>query len=789
MAISHTETVCIKKLQDIISETSKSFYSYITENIHSQKISKRDISLLLESHFNENDFEKEFENHCRLSALILLLQQTAERRISKSLYPFLHASFENLPENFKDFLKLFSKYPAKKINNNTLNDIEKILEFPSDIIGSVYNKFSYNSYQQSYGQHFTQTAEVDILNAFCIRNKTLSVFDASCGAGVFLIRAFYFFQHFNNKTKSVNNDYNLAGVDISPVATYLSTINFLFRDKNNENNFPKIITENFIKIKAGKNIVNVDFPVDAIVGNPPFIRHEMMKEKREWQRLIKEEHHISHINGQSDLYIYFLIHAASLLKEGGRLGWVISASWLDVQFGSGLQRFLLEHFKIISIIDYQAKRSFDTASVNTVLLVIEKCVEPNRRKNHLVKLVRLYTEYDSIIDKIESEFRISYAIKFAERIENCIVNISEKDIQVEVIAQEQLELNSTIKGKYENGYWGAKYLRSPSIYKKIISRSGKSIFPLSEFVDVKYGIKTGANDFFYLMDETFKINALTDEEYGKIFGKKKKEHLKTWDIYGWYWSSLNGEHFIIEKEFVMPVFKTQKEANKLDVDIHKLKFVVLNCNVPKNLLKEKCKKILAYIEMAENEFSIHKRPSVSGRVLWYDLSSTFVKSDFIFPSKIGEKYRLIDNRKARIVCDKVNYAIIIKKEWKSYADELFLILNSITFRYFIDLFSRQLTGSQTLSDVDVNLLKKTLITHPVDFRNECNDIQGLLESIKSREQFSLSQEILQKDKFEIDLLIGKIIGLKESEVKELYKEAAVYVKNRQLKSDSLKTLQ
>ena len=58
-----------------------------------------------------------------------------------------------------------------------------------------------------------------------------------------------------------------------------------------------------------------------------------------------------------------------------------------------------------------------------------------------------------------------------------------------------------------------------------------------------------------------------------------------------------------------------------------------------------------YINFAENEFNIHRRPDVSTRKLWYDLTNTFSKDEFIFPSKIGEKYWLIDNRKAQVACD------------------------------------------------------------------------------------------------------------------------------------------
>jgi hypothetical protein len=302
---------------------------------------------------------------------------------------------------------------------------------------------------------------------------------------------------------------------------------------------------------------------------------------------------------------------------------------------------------------------------------------------------------------------------------------------------------------------------------------------------VKYGVKTGANDFFYLMDETLNALAFEEKEYRNIFGANKASYQEIWNTCGWFLSGLNGQHFIIEKEFVQPVFKTQKEADGLDVNICKLKFSILNCDVSKDELKEKNKKVLNYINFTEKEFNIQKRPSVSSRNLWYDLSSSFLIGDFIFPSKIGEKYRLIDNRKAKVVCDKVNYVITIKDEFKQYADTLFLILNSIYFRYCIDLFSRQLTGSQTLSDVDVNLLKKTQIPHPGVFTKNKINVTSIIKKLKLREQLPLSKEILQKDKFEIDAVILGSIGLDENDVNELYREASEYVEKRQLKSDSL----
>jgi methylase of polypeptide subunit release factors len=793
------ETACTKRLQDIISETASTLFKFIYKKQSSPQFLQSSLyAYLKENNFIENGQiinENKLENHLRLAALFLIIQELAIVKINNdfqnpaSANKLLDMVFLQLPEIFINFLNQLKGIFRENFTSQHFDSFHCIIHNPADIIGSVYNKFSFNEHQKNNGQHFTQSSEADILNAFCINKNTKTILDSSCGSGTFLLRAFYFLQYFHTELSEETLIGYLTGIDISPFAAYLTTVNLFLKRKNDFNAKEAILNENFLNLHPEDRIIKNNHlqHFDACLGNPPFIRHEEMDDKKEWLKLIKEEYGISYISGQSDLYIYFLIHTSFFLKEGARLGYVISASWLDVQFGSGLQKFLLNHFKIITIIDYQAKRSFETASVNTVLLVIEKCNNKNERNNNLIKFVRIKCPYENLIGGPESKTRIKEAIKFAVKIENFSENYFDKNIKAEVIQQHELENRSTISGKYSNGHWGAKYLRSPEIYNKIMAHSGNIFIPLSDIADVKYGIKTGANDFFYLIDETHKAQNLSPENYQKTFGQKKEIHQQTWNTSGWFLSGLNDQHFIIEKEFIIPVFKTQKEADKLDINIHKIKFVVLSCHLPKDILGSQRRKILDYINFAETEFSIHKRPSVTGRNLWYDLTNSFSKGEFIFPSKIGEKYRLIDNRKAQLVCDKVNYVIKIKEEFKQYTNELFLVLNSIFFRYFIDLFARQLTGSQTLSDVDVNLLKNTPIPHPAYFREHCKNVENLMKAIKSREQFPLSKEVLQEDKFKTDLAIFETIGLKENDVKQLYKEASAYVENRQIKSDSLKS--
>jgi hypothetical protein len=482
------------------------------------------------------------------------------------------------------------------------------------------------------------------------------------------------------------------------------------------------------------------------------------------------------------------MHTAAFLREGGRLGYVISSSWLDVSFGTGLQKFLLDHFKIVAIIDHQQTRSFETALVNTVILILEKCSDLKERIKNNIRFVKVTAEYEKLLGNYNDKDRVRRVEKWANDIENVQKDVANADYSIALVNQKDLEEFSTTDGKYENGNWGARYFRSPAIYHKLIKAGKGKLLPLHNFINVKYGIKSGANDFFYVVDETDKALNLSDNLYKLQFGIKHDadivNHKRIWDKYGWFFSEMNQQHYIIERFYTQPLFKNQKDANNLDVDLSHLKSRVIMCKDDKNKLSKFKNRLLHYIDEAEG-LDIHKRESIKGRNLWYDLSPYAVVGDFIFPSKIFEVYGLFDNRNAKIFCDKVNYAINVKEKYKEYSDTLFLLMNSISFRFLLDLFSRQMAGS--LSDIDVNVTEKTLLLNPTFLKGKKKQLDRILTSLKSRSPLPIHQEILQKDKRDLDILIFEAIGLTEKDVDELYQEASSYVRRKKKKTDSVIT--
>ena len=232
-----------------------------------------------------------------------------------------------------------------------------------EVIGQMYESLISPRERRRFGQFYTSPDVVDLINAFCIRNAEDRVLDPACGGGTFLVRAYYRKRELAGITEDTPTSHEqlldqLFGVDISAFPAQLSTINLAVRHLSDQGNYPRVARANFFDAQAGIHLYDIPLSgdsmrnvalgeVDAVVGNPPYIRQERINqsEKKRYGELFRAEWPAqTPFSGRSDIYAYFFSHGTHFLKPGGYLGFVTSIGWLDTDYGFKIQEFFLRNF-------------------------------------------------------------------------------------------------------------------------------------------------------------------------------------------------------------------------------------------------------------------------------------------------------------------------------------------------------------------------------------------------------------------------------------------------------------
>ncbi len=103
---------------------------------------------------------------------------------------------------------------------------------------------------------------------------------------------------------------------------------------------------------------------DCIIGNPPYIRQEKIKDLKP---LLQKQYH-DFYNSSSDIYTYFFALAFNLLKEKGFNAFITSNKYTRAKYGAKLREFLLKNTTIISYMELNALKVFESATVDASII-------------------------------------------------------------------------------------------------------------------------------------------------------------------------------------------------------------------------------------------------------------------------------------------------------------------------------------------------------------------------------------------------------------------------------------
>ncbi|WP_139899710.1 class I SAM-dependent DNA methyltransferase [Campylobacter jejuni] len=122
---------------------------------------------------------------------------------------------------------------------------------------------------------------------------------------------------------------------------------------------------------------------DLIIGNPPYIRQEELKELK--PHLAKN---YKVYKGTSDVYTYFYELGFNVLKDNGVLSYITSNKYTRAGYGEALREFLLKNVKVLEYTDLNGIKVFDSATVDTSIL----CFEKSKSKDNKFKYLALSNE-------------------------------------------------------------------------------------------------------------------------------------------------------------------------------------------------------------------------------------------------------------------------------------------------------------------------------------------------------------------------------------------------------------
>ncbi|MGL2833226.1 DUF7149 domain-containing protein [Helicobacter pylori] len=111
---------------------------------------------------------------------------------------------------------------------------------------------------------------------------------------------------------------------------------------------------------------------DCIIGNPPYIRQEQIKDIKP----LLEKQYQDFYNSTADIYTYFFALAFHLLKEKGFSAFITSNKYARAKYGTKLREWLLKKTILVSYMELNALKVFESAAVDTSIIHFIKQTPP-----------------------------------------------------------------------------------------------------------------------------------------------------------------------------------------------------------------------------------------------------------------------------------------------------------------------------------------------------------------------------------------------------------------------------
>lgn len=108
---------------------------------------------------------------------------------------------------------------------------------------------------------------------------------------------------------------------------------------------------------------------DAVVGNPPYVRIQVLK-KIHPNEVEYYSQHYSVALGNYDIYSVFVEKGFSLLNKNGLMGYILPSKFFVTDYGEPLRKLLSERKAVTAVIDFKHEQVFEGPTTYTCLLFL-----------------------------------------------------------------------------------------------------------------------------------------------------------------------------------------------------------------------------------------------------------------------------------------------------------------------------------------------------------------------------------------------------------------------------------
>lgn len=220
--------------------------------------------------------------------------------------------------------------------------------------------------RETNGAFFTPQVIVDFIIQCIHPSSKAKVIDISCGSGAFLLGILRYFKNTFNKSICDIVAENLFGVDLLDYNVRRSRILIMLYGLSNG----EVVEENSINVVCDNSLTRGwSHKYDAVIGNPPYVKFQDMKDDTRDLLLSKFE---TTSFGTFNLYFAFFEIGYKLLKESGVLGYITPNNYFTSLSGESLRKYFQDKNLVSRIVDFNSTKVFEVQTYTAITFLTKK---------------------------------------------------------------------------------------------------------------------------------------------------------------------------------------------------------------------------------------------------------------------------------------------------------------------------------------------------------------------------------------------------------------------------------